>query len=301
MKKTLLVILGPTGVGKTDLSIELATYFETAIISCDSRQLFKEMHIGTAVPEREQLTAVPHFFVQSVSVKDYFNCWEFEQQALCRITELFREKDVVVMAGGSMMYIDAVCQGIDEIPDVDPEVRQSVMQMYQEKGLEFMRLLLKRLDPVFYGVVDLKNAKRVMHAVEICLTTGKPYSSLRTGIRKERDFSIIKIGLNRDKDELYARINARVDEMFRQGLEEEARSLYPLRHLNALNTVGYKELFDFFDGKTDREEAVRLIKRNTRHYAKKQLSWFRRDSTITWFHPSQKQEILEFLRRSFDL
>ena len=197
------------------------------------------------------------------------------------------------------MYIDAVCQGIDEIPDVDPEVRQSVMQMFQEKGLEFMRLLLKRLDPVFYGMVDLKNAKRVMHAVEICLTTGKSYSSLRTGIRKERDFSIIKIGLNRDKDELYARINARVDEMFRQGLEEEARSLYPLRHLNALNTVGYKELFDFFDGKTDRGEAVRLIKRNTRRYAKKQLSWFRRDTSITWFHPSQKQEILDFIVNHF--
>ena len=299
MKKTLLVLLGPTGVGKTDLSIELATYFQTAIISCDSRQLFREMHIGTAVPDQEQLAAVPHFFVQSVSVKDYFNCWEFEQQALCRIKELFLERDVVVMTGGSMMYIDAVCQGIDEIPDVDPEVRQSVMQMFQEKGLEFMRLFLKRLDPVFYGMVDLKNAKRVMHAVEICLTTGKSYSSLRTGIRKERDFSIIKIGLNRDKDELYARINARVDEMFRQGLEEEARSLYPLRHLNALNTVGYKELFDFFDGKTDRGEAVRLIKRNTRRYAKKQLSWFRRDTSITWFHPSQKQEILDFIVNHF--
>lgn len=295
MTKTLVVLLGPTGVGKTDLSIELARYFQTSIVSCDSRQIYKEMSIGTAVPEPEQLAAVPHFFIQTVSVRDYFNCWQYEQQALRKIKELFQTKDVVLLTGGSMMYIDAVCRGIDEMPDVNPDVRQLVMQMYEQKGLEYLRFLLKKLDPVFYGMVDLKNGKRVMHALEICMTTGEPYSSLRKGTCKQRDFSIIKIGLNCEKEELYDRINRRVVHMFESGLEPEARSLYALRRLNALNTVGYKELFAYFDGEIPREEAIRLIQRNTRHYAKKQLSWFRRDGEILWFRPSQKLEILEVL------
>ena len=293
--KTLLVLLGPTGVGKTDLSIELARHYRTSVISCDSRQIYKEMNIGTAVPEREQLAAVPHFFIQTVSVRDYFNCWEFEQQALRKIRELFEERDVVVMAGGSMMYIDAVCKGIDEMPTIDDEVRASVKEMFERDGIEALRLLLKKLDPEWYARVDLKNGKRVMHALEVCLMTGKPYSSFLTRSVKEREFNIVKIGLNREREELFDRINRRVDIMVESGMEEEARALYPLRHLNALNTVGYKEWFDYFDGKFDREEAIRLIKRNTRRYAKKQLTWYRNDSDIHWFHPSQKEEIRSIL------
>ena len=285
--KTLIVLLGPTGVGKTDLSIELARYYNTSIISCDSRQIYKEMCIGTAVPGREQLEAVPHFFIQTESVHDYFNCWEFEQQALRKIRELFEEREVVVMAGGSMMYIDAVCKGIDEMPTVDEEVRRSVKEMHEREGIEALRLLLKKLDPVSYGTVDLKNAKRIMHALEVCLTTGQPYSSFLTGSVKEREFAIVKIGLNRDREELFDRINHRVDQMVVDGMEAEARALYPLRHLNALNTVGYKEWFDYFDGKFDREEA--------RRYAKKQLTWYRNSPEIHWFHPSQKEEILRVL------
>ncbi|MBC5621097.1 tRNA (adenosine(37)-N6)-dimethylallyltransferase MiaA [Butyricimonas hominis] len=293
--KTLLVLLGPTGVGKTDLSIELARHYRTSVISCDSRQIYKEMNIGTAVPEREQLAAVPHFFIQTVSVRDYFNCWEFEQQALRKIRELFEERDVVVMAGGSMMYIDAVCKGIDEMPTIDDEVRASVKEMFERDGIEASRMLLKKLDPEWYARVDLKNGKRVMHALEVCLMTGKPYSSFLTRTVKEREFNIVKIGLNREREELFDRINRRVDIMVESGMEEEARALYPLRHLNALNTVGYKEWFDYFDGKFDREEAIRLIKRNTRRYAKKQLTWYRNDPDIHWFHPSQKEEIRSIL------
>ncbi len=293
--KTLLVLLGPTGVGKTDLSIELARHYRTSVISCDSRQIYKEMNIGTAVPEREQLAAVPHFFIQTVSVRDYFNCWEFEQQALRKIRELFEERDVVVMAGGSMMYIDAVCKGIDEMPTIDDEVRASVKEMFERDGIEASRLLLRTLDPEWYVRVDLKNGKRVMHALEVCLMTGKPYSSFLTRTVKEREFNIVKIGLNREREELFDRINRRVDIMVESGMEEEARALYPLRHLNALNTVGYKEWFDYFDGKFDREEAIRLIKRNTRRYAKKQLTWYRNDPDIHWFHPSQKEEIRSIL------
>ncbi|WP_099292847.1 tRNA (adenosine(37)-N6)-dimethylallyltransferase MiaA [Butyricimonas sp. Marseille-P3923] len=293
--KTLLVLLGPTGVGKTDLSIELARHYRTSVISCDSRQIYKEMNIGTAVPEREQLAAVPHFFIQTVSVRDYFNCWEFEQQALRKIRELFEERDVVVMAGGSVMYIDAVCKGVDEMPTIDDEVRASVKEMFERDGIEASRLLLKKLDPEWYARVDLKNGKRVMHALEVCLMTGKPYSSFLMRTVKEREFNIVKIGLNREREELFDRINRRVDIMVESGMEEEARALYPLRHLNALNTVGYKEWFDYFDGKFDREEAIRLIKRNTRRYAKKQLTWYRNDSDIHWFHPSQKEEIRSIL------
>ena len=292
---TLIVLLGPTGVGKTDLSIELAKMYGTSIISCDSRQIYKEMYIGTAVPEREQLEAVPHFFIQTESVRNYFNCWEFEQQALRKIRELFETKEVVIMAGGSMMYIDAVCKGIDEMPTIDEEVRLSVKEMFERDGIEALRMLLKRLDPVSYTTVDLKNAKRIMHALEVCLMTGKPHSSFLTGSVKEREFDIVKIGLNREREELFDRINRRVDQMVEAGMEEEARELYPLRYLNALNTVGYKEWFDFFDGKFDREEAIRLIKRNTRRYAKKQLTWYRNDSDIHWFHPDQKDEIKRFL------
>lgn len=295
MDKTLIVLLGPTGVGKTDLSIDVAQSFGTSIVSCDSRQIYREMKIGTAVPSDRQLAAVPHFFIRTISVREYYNSWQFEQQALERIHALHEERDAVVMSGGSMMYIDAVCKGIDDIPTIDPELRQRLMNRYEEEGLEAIRRQLKSLDPVFYEQVDLNNAKRVLHAVEVCLMAGVPYSSLRTNAAKDRGFRIVKIGLMREKEELYDRINRRVDQMLEDGLMEEARSLYPYRDCNALNTVGYKEWFEFFDGKIDEAEAVRLIKRNSRRYAKKQLSWFRRDGEIRWFHPDEKERILDYL------
>lgn len=295
MGKRLIVLLGPTGVGKTELSIEIARHFHTSIISCDSRQIYREMRIGTAVPSREQLSAVPHFFIHTLSVKDYYNSWQFEQQALDKIRELHHTAEVVLLVGGSMMYIDALCKGIDDIPTIDPELREQLMNRMEVEGVEAIRDLLKKLDPVFYAQVDLNNAKRVLHAVEVCMMAGKPYSSLRTNQPKKREFDILKIGLNREKTELYDRIDKRVDIMLDEGLEGEARSLYPLRHLNPLNTVGYKEFFEYFDNKIDYEEAVRLIKRNSRRYAKKQLSWFRRDTAIHWFHPDDKENIFRWI------
>ena len=295
MGKRLIVLLGPTGVGKTELSIEIARHFHTSIISCDSRQIYREMRIGTAVPSREQLSAVPHFFIHTLSVKDYYNSWQFEQQALDKIRELHHTAEVVLLVGGSMMYIDALCKGIDDIPTIDPELREQLMNRMEVEGVEAIRDLLKKLDPVFYAQVDLNNAKRVLHAVEVCMMAGKPYSSLRTNQPKKREFDILKIGLNREKTELYDRIDKRVDIMLEEGLEGEARSLYPLRHLNPLNTVGYKEFFEYFDNKIDYEEAVRLIKRNSRRYAKKQLSWFRRDTAIHWFHPDDKENIFRWV------
>lgn len=296
MEKTLIILLGPTGVGKTDLSIELARYFDTPILSCDSRQMYREMRIGTAVPEEDQLSVVPHFFIHTLSIHDYYNSWQFEQQALAKIRELHRTQDVVLMVGGSMMYIDAVCKGIDDIPTIDPELREKLMLRYDREGLPAIQVLLKELDPAFYEVVDLNNAKRVLHAVEVCMMAGKPYSSLRTNTPKDRGFRIIRIGLNRDKPELYGRIDKRVDRMLAEGLEEEARSLFPYKGLNPLNTVGYKEFFDYFEGKTDYDEAVRLIKRNSRRYAKKQLSWFRRDTDIRWFLPEEREQILAYIK-----
>ena len=293
--KTLLVLLGPTGVGKTDLSIGIAKAFGTEIISCDSRQIYKEMRIGTAVPSSGQLAAVRHHFIQTISVHDYYNSWQFEVQALARIRELFQEKEVVLMTGGSMLYIDAVCKGIDDIPTVTPEIRDALYMQFETEGLAPILAELKEADPVHYEEVDRNNYKRVIHAVEICRMTGKPYSSFRTNIKKERPFRIIKVGLNRDRDELCDRINQRVDLMMSEGLLEEARRAYPFRHLNSLNTVGYKELFNYFSGEWTLDLAVEKIKRNSRVYARKQMTWFKRDPEITWFHPDETEAIFTHL------
>lgn len=296
MSKTLIVILGPTGVGKTDLSINIAKHFNTEISSSDSRQVYKELRIGTAVPEPKQLADIKHHFIHTHSIHDYFSSWECEKQTIELLSKLYKEKNEVLLVGGSMMYIDAICNGIDDIPTIDQQLRKEVMEQYEKEGLEYMRMQLKQLDPVFYNQVDLKNAKRVIHAVEICLMTGKPYSELRTNSKKQRDFNILKIGLNRDRAELYDRINRRVDLMIEEGLIDEAKSVFEFRHYNSLNTVGYKELFEYFDGKIDLEKAIELIKRNSRRYAKRQLSWFRRDDEIQWFHPDQEEKVLQYIK-----
>ncbi|WP_461631842.1 tRNA (adenosine(37)-N6)-dimethylallyltransferase MiaA [Labilibaculum euxinus] len=296
MSKTLIVLLGPTGVGKTDLSIKIAQHFNTVISSSDSRQVYREMSIGTAVPEKEQLEAVKHHFIHTHSIHDYFSSWECEQQTLDLLDHLFKTKNEVLLVGGSMMYIDAICNGIDEIPTIDPDLRNEVAERAQKEGIESLRIQLKKLDPVFYDQVDLKNAKRVIHAVEVCLMTGKPYSELRTNTKKKRDFNIVKVGLNRDRAELYARINLRVDLMMKEGLLEEAETLFEYRHYNSLNTVGYKELFEYLEGNINLDEAIELIKRNSRRYAKRQLSWFNRDKEIEWFHPDQEDDVIKYIK-----
>lgn len=295
--KILLVVAGPTAVGKTDTSIALAQYFDTEIISADSRQFFKEMKIGTAVPEPKQLAAVKHHFIQHLSIQDYYNSYDYEQDVLELATEIFAKKDIIVLTGGSMLYIDAVCKGIDEIPTITKAVRESVERQYEQKGLVFMQNVLKELDRTFYESIDLQNPKRVLHAIEVCLQAGQPYSALRKNTPQKRPFHILKIGIHRERENLYERINNRVDLMLEAGLEQEARELFPYRGLNALKTVGYKELFAYFDGDYDRMEAIRLIKRNTRHYAKRQLSWFRKDEDMKWFSPDKVDDIIAYVEQ----
>lgn len=297
MTKTMVVIAGPTGVGKTKTGIDLARAFNSEIISADSRQIYKEIPIGTAAPSMEERSGVTHHLIATRSIFDYYSSFEFEQEAMALSEELFNTHDVLFMVGGSMMYIDAFCHGIDALPTIDPQLRQDLMLQLQEDGIEALRLQLKQLDPVFYGQVDLKNPKRVIHALEICLMTGKPYSTLRTNPKKKRPFNIIRIGLLRERPELYARINQRVLEMMEQGLEQEALALLDHKHLNALNTVGFKELFACFNGEYDMERAIELIQRNSRHYAKKQLSWFNRNPDIQWFHPSASLEMLQLIEQ----
>jgi tRNA dimethylallyltransferase len=286
---TLLVLLGPTGVGKTAWSIRIAEKLSSPILSADSRQLYKGMPIGTAAPTPDQLSRAKHYFVGILSPEEYYSASRYEEEAITLIEKLHKKHPVVVMVGGSMLYIDAVCQGIDEMPTIDDELRKDLQQLYRKEGLDPIRQQLKLLDPVFYRQVDLKNPKRVIHALEVCLMTGKPYSSLRTNLRKKRPFRIVKIGFTRERQELYDRINARVDDMIDNGLIEEAQQLYPLRHLNSLNTVGYKELFDFFDGKCDLNTAIEKIKQHSRNYARKQLSWFKRDQEIHWINLSDEK------------
>ncbi|MCT4613987.1 MAG: tRNA (adenosine(37)-N6)-dimethylallyltransferase MiaA [Marinifilaceae bacterium] len=297
MQKNLIVLLGPTGVGKTDLSVDLANYYNAKIVSSDSRQVYKEMRIGTAVPPKDILEKVEHHLIHTHSIHDYYSAWECEKSAISIIDNLHKESDFALLVGGSMMYIQAVCEGIDEIPTIDAQLRADIVRQYEEKGAEHMRMMLKKLDPVFYDQVDLKNTKRVIHAVEICIMSGKPYSELRTNSKKLRDFNIIKVGLNIEREILYNRINTRVDQMMDEELLAEVKKLYQYKHLNSLNTVGYKELFQYLDGEITLEIAVDLIKRDTRRYAKKQISWFKRDNEIQWFEPKQKDEIIDYINR----
>lgn len=292
---TLIVLLGPTGVGKTELSLRVASHVGSPIISADSRQLYKELVIGTAAPTAEQLARVKHYFVGTLSLTDYYNASQFEEEVLICLENLFQSTSNVVMTGGSMMYIDAVCNGIDELPTVSQEIRTNLMKRFEVEGLDPIQEDLKRLDPQHYNEVDLNNYKRVIHALEICLMTGRPYSELRTNTKKTRPFRIIKIGLTRDREELCDRINARVDQMMRDGLLEEARHVYPYKHLNSLNTVGYKEMFNYLDGEWPLDFAIEKIKRNSRVYARKQMTWFKRDKEINWFHPDNIEGILTFL------
>jgi len=295
MNNNLLVLLGPTGVGKSDLSIKIAAHFSCDVISADSRQFFREMKIGTAVPTDEQLNSVIHHFVRFLPMTEYYSSSLFERDVLKLLPELYRRNNVALMTGGSGMYIDAVCNGIDDIPDTDPEIRQKWIRRYEESGIEGLRSELKILDPDHYSRVDLNNYKRILRALEICDSTGRPCSAFMKKEKRQRDFKTIKVGLERDRNELYSRIDERVDGMLEAGLEEEARSLYPHRNLNALNSVGYREFFNYFDGSISREEAVRLIKRNSRRYAKRQITWWSKDKDITWFHPDQPAEIIKYI------
>lgn len=294
---TLFVIIGPTGVGKTELCLRVARHLGTPIINADSRQIFVEIPIGTAAPTAEQMQRVRHYFVGTHHLRDYYSAAMYETDVLKLLPAIFDESPShsALLSGGSMMYVDAVCKGIDDIPTIDEETRATMKRRLAEEGLEKLVEELHVLDPEHWAIVDRQNPRRVIHALEICHMTGKTYTSFRTNSVKQRPFHIVKIGLNRDREELYERINRRVLDMMRQGLEEEARRLYPLRHLNALNTVGYKELFQYFDGHVDREEAIRQIQSNTRRYMRKQLTWFKKDRQIKWFHPDNIKEILNYV------
>ncbi len=296
MRNTLIVLVGPTGVGKTDLSIKLAQKLGCAIVSADSRQFFRELKIGTAAPNEAQLAAVKHYFIGHKSITENYNAGQYEQDALTLLERLFVENPVQMLVGGSMMYVDAVCRGLDEIPAVKEEIRRQTAEIYEHKGIEGLQQALLKLDPIYYKKVDLNNHRRVAHAVEISLQTGKPYSDLLMYRAKPRPFDIIKIGLNLPRPELYDRINRRVDLMMEEGLLQEAEQFYPYKSLNSLNTVGYKELFDFWDGKyASLDEAVAMIKQDSRRYAKRQLTWFNADKTIHWFAPAQLSEIFALL------
>ncbi len=299
--KTLIVIIGPTGVGKTELCLTIARHLKTPIINADSRQIFAELPIGTCAPTPEQQATVKHYFVGNHHLQDYYSAAKFEQDALSLLSRLFNgeedgiQHDTALMSGGSMMYIDAVCKGIDNIPTVDDQTRQLMKQRLVTEGLEALVNELKQLDPEHWEIVDRNNPRRVIHALEICHMTGRTYTSFRTNSIKHRPFNIIKIGLNRPREVLYERINQRVLNMMAQGLEEEARHVYPLRHLNSLNTVGYKELFTYFDGLIPFQEAVRQIQSNTRQYMRKQLTWFKKDESVTWFEPDNIEDILKYI------
>lgn len=293
--KRLLVVVGPTGSGKTDLSIRLARHYAAPVLSTDSRQVYRGMPIGTAQPSDDQLQAVEHHFIASHDIKDNLNCGEYEVQALERLGKLFADHDYVVAVGGSGLYVRALCEGMDDLPQADESLRAELGRRLEAEGVGALAEQLRELDPVYYEVVDRSNPARVVRALEVCLQTGRPYSEQRTGERRSRPFGIVKIGVDLPRTELYDRINRRVDQMLADGLEAEARAMYPYRELNALQTVGYREFFDYFDGRTGYDEAVELIKRNSRRYAKRQLTWFRRDPEIRWFRPDDDDAILEYI------
>ena len=293
--KRLIVITGPTAVGKTNLCMDIAGQLGIPIINADSRQLFRQLPIGTAQPTKEQRARVQHYFVGTLDIGDYYSASMYEQDVMSLLQQLFASSDYALLSGGSMMYIDAVCNGIDDIPTVDDETRSLMKRRLAEEGLEALVEELKRLDPEHYELVDRQNPRRVVHALEICHMTGKTYTSFRISQKKQRPFEIIKIGLNREREELYQRINRRVDQMMEEGLLEEARMMLPYREANALNTVGYKELFNYFDGVWNLSEAVERIKGNTRRYARKQLTWFKRDTQMRWFHPDDQELMMNYI------
>lgn len=293
--KTLIVILGPTGIGKTELSLQVAEHLATPIINADSRQIFSEIPIGTAAPTREQQSRVKHYFVGNHHIDDYYSASMFEEDVMKTLEHIFKESDTALMSGGSMMYIDAVCNGIDDIPTIDEQTRATMKRRLETEGLAALLEELKVLDYEHWKIVDHNNPRRVVHALEICKMTGKTYTSFRQNITKKRPFNIVKIGLTLDRATLYDRINRRVEEMIEHGLEAEARSVYDKRELNALNTVGYKEMFEFFDGATTLEEAIFKIQSNTRRYCRKQQTWFKRDPSIKWFNPCEIKEIIKHI------
>ncbi|HAS44005.1 MAG TPA: tRNA (adenosine(37)-N6)-dimethylallyltransferase MiaA [Microscillaceae bacterium] len=295
LKKTLLVILGPTAVGKTELCIRLAQHFDTEIVSADSRQFYREMAIGTAKPTLEEQAEAPHHFIDSHSITQNYNVGDYEKDALACLEEIFTRKDFAILTGGSGLYLQVVTEGMDDMPEAKPEVREKLMQQVDAEGLENVLKQLEELDPDYYAQVDKANPHRVVRALEVCLSTGKPYSSFRKQTKAERPFDILKIGLERDREELYERINERVDIMLDEGLLEEVKGLYAYKAHQALQTVGYKEIFDYMDGQHDWEEAIRLLKRNTRRYAKRQMTWFRRDDEIHWFSPKELEEIVMWI------
>ena len=296
--KNLIVLVGPTGVGKTETSLNIAENFNIPIINADSRQIFSEIPIGTAAPTAEQQHRVKHFFVGNHSIKDYYSASLYEEDVLSVLNNLFINSDIAMMCGGSMMYIDAVCNGIDDIPTVDDNTRMLMKRRLEEEGLPALVEELKTLDHEHWAVVDRNNPRRVVHALEICHMTGRTYTSFRTNTRKQRPFNIIKIALKREREEMYDRINRRVIKMLEYGLVDEARRVYPLRQLNALNTVGYKEMFEHFDGKTTIDEAIFKIQSNSRRYCRKQLTWFKRDMDIKWFEPCNVKEIINYIENN---
>ncbi len=297
MKKTLIVIIGATGIGKTDLSIEIAEYFDTFILSSDSRQFYKELKIGTAPPTEKQLKKIKHFFIGNKSIENYYNASSFEVEVLSILEKIFLKKKFAIMVGGSGMYVDAVCNGIDDLPTVDINIRKKLIDKLENEGIESLRFDLQRMDPKHYEVVDLKNAKRILKALEISIMTNKPYSSFLKKKVKKRNFKIIKIALKMDRGKLYERINKRVDIMMENGLIEEAKKFHNKKHLNALNTVGYKEFFAHWDGEYSLEKAIELVKRNSRRLAKRQISWFKRDKNINWFYNNEKEKIINFIKK----
>ena len=305
--KTLIVLTGPTAVGKTAVSLGIAKHFGIPVINADSRQIFKELRIGTARPTEAEMEEVKHYFVGTLGIEDYYSASLYEQQVLELLDKEFQSHDYALLSGGSMMYIDAVCDGIDDIPTIDDQTRETMKRRLKEEGLEALVEELRRLDPDYYEIVDRQNPRRVVHALEICVMTGKTYTSFRSKERRSKEksrnvrpFHIIKIGLNREREELYNRINARVDQMMSDGLLDEVKALYPKKELNALNTVGYKELFDYLDGRWPLEEAVERIKGNTRRYARKQLTWYKKDEHIRWFHPDDKQSLMNYILKDYE-